>query len=81
MLNRDENSSLLRNENIPYLFVAGLHDEVIPLKEILQQCHLPKQANISILQSSSHMGMMEEKEKCSEILDNYFKQIQNKQDE
>ena len=81
MLNRDENSSLLMNENIAYLFVAGLHDEVIPLKEILQQCHLPKQANISILQSSGHMGMIEEKEKCSEILDNYFKQIQNKQDE
>lgn len=81
ILNRDENSSLLRNENMPYLFVAGLHDEVIPLNEILQQCHLPKQTEINILQSSGHMGMMEEKEKSTEILDNYFKQIQNKQDE
>lgn len=81
MLNRDENLKLLINENMPYLFVAGLNDELIPLKEILQQCHLPKQAEIYILQSSGHMGMMEEKEKTTELLDNYFKQIQNKQDE
>ena len=81
MLNRDENLTLLMNENIPYLFVAGLNDELIPLKEMLQQCHLPKQAEIYILQSSGHMGMMEENEKTTELLDNYCKQIQNKQDE
>jgi pimeloyl-ACP methyl ester carboxylesterase len=68
MINRPGRVDILKNAAIPVLFVMGEQDNAIPMQDVLQQCHLPRQSSIHILHQSGHMGMLEEKEKANHIL-------------
>jgi hypothetical protein len=50
----------------------GKYDNAVPFQDGLQQCHLPEKSYIYVLRNSGHMGMLEEKEKCNEILDKFL---------
>lgn len=60
MLLRKERTYVLKEINVPVLFVAGEADKAIPLKDILQQVVMPDIAIIKILPKAAHMGFLEE---------------------
>ncbi len=75
MMKRKDRSDILKKTNLPVLFLLGQYDPVIPLHEGLEQCFLPDFSYIGILKESGHMGMREEPEKTSQILQAYLNTI------
>ena len=72
MMKRPDRTSLLEKTEKPVLFIAGEHDNAIPLNDILKQCHLPEKSYFHLLKKSGHMGMMEEPEKANQILEEFL---------
>jgi len=75
MMQRPERTEILQKATVPVLFIMGKYDTTIPLQDGLQQCHLPGKSYIHILRNSGHMGMLEEKEKCNEILEKFLQEM------
>ena len=72
MMKRPERTSVLKNTKVPVLFVAGEHDNAVPLNDILKQCHLPQRSFFHVLKNSGHMGMMEETQNANRILEEFL---------
>ena len=73
MMQRPDRTDMLKKIEKPILFIIGEKDNVIPLQSILQQCYLPSESHIHILEKSAHMGMLEETEKSNQIIYNFLK--------
>jgi pimeloyl-ACP methyl ester carboxylesterase len=76
MIGRPDRRHLLKNTNLPVLFLLGKYDVAVPLSDGLSQCHLPGISYIHILRRSGHMGMMEEAETVKFALKNFLFQVQ-----
>jgi len=76
MMKRPDRSGVLKNFEGPILFIIGKHDNAIPLKDSLQQCHMPKTSYVRILENSGHMGMLEEAEKSVSFLKMFLTEIE-----
>ncbi len=74
MMTRPDRTRMLQKATVPVLFIMGKYDNAIPVEDGLQQCLLPEKSYIYILRNSGHMGMLEEKDTCNEILDKFLKQ-------
>lgn len=72
MMQRPDRTQILQNYPGSVLFIFGEHDTAIPLTDGLKQSHLPRLSYIHILSNSGHMGMIEETEKCREILQKFL---------
>lgn len=72
MMQRPDRTNILKNSKNPVLFVAGEHDNAIPLNDVLKQCHLPEKSYFHVLKKSGHMGMMEEPENANRILEEFL---------
>jgi pimeloyl-ACP methyl ester carboxylesterase len=72
MMGRPDRTSILKNTKNPVLFIAGEHDNAIPINDVLKQCHLPEKSYIHVLKKSGHMGMMEETQNANRILDEFL---------
>jgi pimeloyl-ACP methyl ester carboxylesterase len=72
MINRPDRTSILKNTKNSVLFIAGEHDNAIPINDILKQCHLPEKSYIHVLKKSGHMGMMEETQNANLILEEFL---------
>ncbi|MCB0634588.1 MAG: alpha/beta hydrolase [Saprospiraceae bacterium] len=59
MKDRPDRSEVLRQIKCPVLFIIGKLDTLIPEESSLEQTHLPKVADIHILDKVGHMGMFE----------------------
>lgn len=59
MKNREDRSAVLEQLQCPVLFIIGKLDAAIPEENSLAQTHLPKVADIHILDKVAHMGMFE----------------------
>lgn len=68
MMKRESAIELLQKNNIPYLFIIGKYDQSVLFKDSIRQINVANESHVHILQSSSHMGMLEEPAKCTEIL-------------
>ena len=68
MISRPDRTNILKKFDGPILFIMGQHDNAIPLKDILLQCHLPRVSYIQLLADSGHMGMLEEPAKSTSFL-------------
>jgi pimeloyl-ACP methyl ester carboxylesterase len=73
MMQRPDRTHILKNYPGAVLFILGEHDTAIPLADGLRQCHMPRLSNIHILKNSGHMGMIEETDKCREILQKFLR--------
>jgi pimeloyl-ACP methyl ester carboxylesterase len=62
MRNRPDRTSFLYSFQRPVLFLAGVHDSVIPVEGIEQQASQTPYATVSILDHVGHMGMVEDPE-------------------
>ena len=72
MMSRPDRTAILKNTEKPVLFIAGEHDNAIPLNDVLKQCHLPEKSYFHVLKKSGHMGMMEETANANRILDEFL---------
>lgn len=68
MIARPDRTFVFNNFTKPVLYIIGEHDNAIPLQSSLQQCYIPAQSHVYILEKSAHMGMWEETEKANQIL-------------
>lgn len=59
MLNRPDQSEVLKNIQCPVLFIVGLDDELVPVEKSVAQTALPDVAHIHLLKGIGHMGMFE----------------------
>jgi pimeloyl-ACP methyl ester carboxylesterase len=75
MINRPDRTRVLKEAQVPVLFIMGKEDAVVPLEDALKQSHLPQEAHIFILAESGHMGMVEEPEKTSQYIRSFLKAI------
>jgi pimeloyl-ACP methyl ester carboxylesterase len=71
MIARPDRTAVLRDTIVPVLFVLGREDSAIPLIDGLQQCHLPLQSHVHLLEESGHMGMVEEAAKTNACLNSF----------
>jgi pimeloyl-ACP methyl ester carboxylesterase len=77
MINRPDNSELLKGLNIPLLLIAGLHDNAVPLKHSLEQSHFAQICSFHILRNSAHKGMIEETDESIRILAKFLHLVGN----
>ncbi len=75
MISRPDRTEILRKTTVPVLFIMGEFDNAVPIKDSLQQSHLPEKSYIHILKNSGHMGMIEEAELCNQILEKFLRDI------
>ena len=72
MIERPDRTEVLRRATVPILFVLGRWDTAVPFEDSLAQTHLPQLAYIHVLEHSGHMGMVEEPERSTAILNQYL---------
>lgn len=60
MREREDRTNILKISNIPWLFIAGKHDSLIPLEQITLQSSFCSRSMIELLNNSGHLGMIEE---------------------
>lgn len=71
MMNRNDRANVLKNLNVPFLYIIGKHDNYIPM-QILDKIEMPKKFKVEVLENSGHMGMIEEKEKSLKIINDFY---------
>ena len=72
MMNRPDQSEVLKNIKCPVLFIVGLEDQVVPLEKCLEQTALPDVSDIQILEGVGHMGMFEATRATQKIIHNFI---------
>jgi pimeloyl-ACP methyl ester carboxylesterase len=72
MIKREDTTSVLKSFPKPILFIVGIHDEAVPLEASLNQCYLPKIAQVNFLQKSGHLGMWEQQELATKFLKGFL---------
>ncbi len=75
MINRAERIEVLKQTTLPVLFIIGEKDQAIPMQQSLTQCHLPSTSYVHILPNAGHMGMLEEKELCNNIVISFLNNL------
>jgi pimeloyl-ACP methyl ester carboxylesterase len=73
MMKRSDRTAVLKEFQKPILFIIGEKDNVILLQSSLEQCYLPSESHIHILEKTAHMGMLEETEKSNQIIYDFLK--------
>lgn len=60
MRDRDNREIILKFAQYPVLIIAGIDDQVIPVKVADEQSRLPEYGSFTLLENSGHMGFLEE---------------------
>lgn len=69
MMNRIDRTAVLKNINLPVLFIIGTNDIAVPIKDSLQQSYMAKCSYIHLLENVGHMGMLEK----PDVVNGYIK--------
>jgi pimeloyl-ACP methyl ester carboxylesterase len=75
MMQRPVTTAVLKLITKPVLFIMGEEDKAVPLKDGLEQCHLPPISYIHILTHTAHMGMIENTSLCKSLIAQFLDQI------
>ena len=68
MMNRPDATNVLKDQQLPVLFILGTEDIAAPLNDVLQQTYLPQCSYIHVLKEVGHMGMLEATNEMNEYL-------------
>ncbi|MBN2639298.1 MAG: alpha/beta hydrolase [Bacteroidales bacterium] len=77
MAERKDYRQLLKEINIPVLFVVGKKDSRIPLEFITKQMQLPKDSEAVIIDNTGHMGQFESPDKIFPVLESFCERAYN----
>lgn len=72
MKDRSDRTAVLKEAMFPVLFLSGKHDTLLPLADQATQASMPSVCQFSILDSSGHMGMLEEPEQAHRHMRHFF---------
>jgi pimeloyl-ACP methyl ester carboxylesterase len=72
MLQRKDRTEVLKKATVPMLFILGKYDNVVSLKDGLEQCSLADLSYIHVLENAGHVGMKEQSNEGNAILLNYL---------
>ncbi|GAB4465180.1 MAG: alpha/beta hydrolase [Thermoflexibacter sp.] len=72
MRDRKARIDILKNTNLPILFIVGKDDVPVPLEASMAQCYLPKNSLVSIMAEVGHMGMIEAEKNCQIVVKNFL---------
>jgi pimeloyl-ACP methyl ester carboxylesterase len=75
MMKRPNRTDVLKNSEVPVFFMIGAEDTAAPMKDVLQQVHLPKIAHIHICENCGHISMWEASEKLNSAILEFIKSI------
>ncbi|KIC93231.1 alpha/beta fold hydrolase [Flavihumibacter solisilvae] len=75
MMIRPDRTGILKNASIPVQFIVGKEDQAVPFSDSMQQIHLPDLSYIHILETSGHMGMIEEPDKTNTSLLEFLRKL------
>lgn len=77
MIKREDTTDVLRNVNIPVLFIIGTEDKAAPLESLQPQIILPKTPVVHILEGVAHMSMWENAELLNKYLLGFIESNKN----
>ena len=77
MMNREDNTQLLSQLEIPFFWGIGKYDQIIPEKDLFAFSVQCKQPYIAYLKNSAHMGMVEESEFLNNHIQRFIKLLGN----
>jgi pimeloyl-ACP methyl ester carboxylesterase len=80
MMARPERTHILKQTNLPVLFVIGAHDGAVLPEDSLRQTHLPAISYFHWLSGSGHMGMLEEPVATHQLLAGFLRDLAANQD-
>lgn len=72
MIRRPDRTGVLKNAQVPVLFIIGAYDQAVSPADSLAQSHLPDLSYIHLLKHAGHMGMLEETTECIRILESFL---------
>lgn len=72
MKNRPDMTDVLKTFTEPVLFIIGEEDKAVPMKDSLEQSHLPNISHIHILENTAHMGMIENTNLCRSFVEEFL---------
>jgi len=75
MKNRKNQSELLKNTELPVLFILGLKDSRVPAARIWEMISLPVVSEILLLRQCGHMGYIEAPQKTYEAISGFAKKV------
>ena len=75
MKERPDREKLLEKTNLPFLFILGKKDNLIPYPDILDDTALPANTQIEVLENSGHMGFIEEPKESLQIISNFVDSV------
>ncbi len=78
MKERLDRTEVLKTIAVPVLFIIGKNDTSVPFDKSLEQCSMPAQSVVYILDKVGHMGMLEAKEGCLKVLESFVDLCQEK---
>lgn len=72
MIARPDRTDVLRQFPRPVLFMIGCDDNVIPLHQSLEQCHLPAISQVNIIENAGHQAMLEQPQQSNQLLQQFI---------
>jgi len=75
MMARPERLSVLESGEIPHLWILGAQDNLINCETIQSKVGIPPNSRVVVLQSSGHMGFIEEEDLSLKIITEFVKKI------
>ncbi len=72
MMQRKDRSVLLKNLDIPVLFIVGAADQIVGKKQSMGAINYPNISSIALLEKVGHMGMFEHPKKCTKVLKDFL---------
>lgn len=75
---RKEREIVLKFAPFPFLYLIGVHDQLLPSNGLIEEANLNKNGIFDLFENSSHMIFWEEKEKCFKQIKNFSKKLVSK---
>ncbi len=75
MIDRPDFSEELINSKIPFLYILGKKDNYINYQDLTEKITLPPNSELHLLESSGHMGFIEEKEQSIKIINQFLNKL------
>lgn len=72
MMNRLDKTAVLEGSNLPVLFIIGTDDVAVPIKDSLEQTHMPSCTYIHVLENAGHMSMIETPSKIAGFIGGFL---------
>lgn len=68
MMQRPDNREILRNSQVPFLWILGKKDNYIAWDAMTEKVKLPEKGSLILLDHSGHMGFIEERDRSLGII-------------